>query len=299
MIKGIVTAVPKNIVKNTDEAFIKMTGVRERRIATTQTTGTLGVTAMRNLLASMAWNVEDLGAIIFVTQSPDVRMPAMACHMAGMIGAHCPAFDVNMACSGYVYGLWLAHKLRTRVLLLAGDTVSRMCDPNDKATYPLFGDAVSATAVDSRGGADDNGHAHFVMGTDGDGFNDLTADPLIRMNGAEVMNFALKAVPKLVHDTTKNANVDWYFFHQANAMILRQVCKKSKIAPEKMPMNLAKYGNTSSASIPLLMCDSEATIHLTRHQNRVALFGFGAGFSWGGCMLDLEPLKVCEVVQAS
>ena len=125
-----------------------MTGVAERRVATTQTTGTLGWLAARTLMERMGWEADRLGAIIFVTQSPDVRMPAMACHIAGLLGANCPAFDVIMACSGYVYGLWLARNLRGRVLLIAGDTVSRMCDPTDKATYPLFCDAVSASAIE-------------------------------------------------------------------------------------------------------------------------------------------------------
>lgn len=297
MIRGIVSAVPANIVRNTDESFIKMTGVQERRIAPDGfDVGDYAFFACEKLMAALGWKAEDLGAIIFVTQTPQVRMPAMACKIAGALGANCAAFDVNMACSGYVYGLHVADciaQANGRVILIAGDTVSRMCDINDKSTYPLFGDCVTATAID----ADGFDWHQFVLGTDGSGFASLIADPLIRMDGTEVMNFALKTVPKLVADTTMNAHVDWYFFHQANSFILKHLTKKCGLDAAKVPMNIEKYGNTSSASIPLLMCNSWATNSLKTQQNRVAMFGFGAGWSWGGVMLDLEPLQVCEVVE--
>lgn len=296
MIKGIVSAVPANIVKNTDESFIKMTGVRERRIAGAVTTGEYGFIAADKLLHDLAWNPKDVGALIFVTQTPDVRMPATACKVAAMLGLKCAAFDVALACSGYVYGLWLASRIGGRVLLIAGDTVSRMCDINDRSTYPLFGDAVTATAIEVPQGFEATKPA-FHLGTDGTGFSSLIADPLIKMDGAEVMNFALQTVPKLVADVTMNAHVDWHFFHQANEFLLKHIVKKCGIAPETAPMNIAKYGNCSSASIPLVMCDGAATPLLKSRSNRVGLYGFGAGFSWGGVMLDLEPLQVCEVVE--
>lgn len=297
MIRGIVSAVPANIVKNDDAAFVKMTGVAERRVTTDKTTGDYAALAADHLLRLLKWNPREVGAIVFVTQTPDVRMPATACKLAGMLNMNCAAFDVNLACSGYVYGLWLAHKIGGRVLLIAGDTVSRMCDPNDKSTYPLFGDAVTATAIEVPTGIEAIPPI-FKLGTDGAGFDSLIADPLIRMQGAEVFNFALRAVPKLVSNTTMGAHVDYFLFHQANLTMLKHLQKKCGGIPDGIfPTNIERYGNTSSASIPLLMCDSAATEALKSRRNRVAMFGFGAGWSYAGCMLDLEPLQVCETVE--
>lgn len=300
MIKGIVSAVPSNVILNTEETFMRVTGVRERRIAPPHLdVGDYAILACDKLMACMDWSAADLSAIIFVTQTPQVRMPAMACKMAGALDARCAAFDVSQACAGYLYGLWLASKIGGHVLLIAGDTVSRMCDINDKSTYPLFGDAVTATAIE----APEHPYGMetivpiFRMGADGSGFSSLYADPLIKMQGSEVMNFAIQTVPKLVADTTMNAHVDWHFFHQANEFLLKHIVKKCGIAPELAPMNIAKYGNTSSASIPLLMTDSAATPFLKSRSNRVGLYGFGAGFSYGGVMLDLEPLQVAEVIE--
>lgn len=296
MILGIVSAVPANVVKNTDEAFIRMTGVAERRVTLDKTTGDYAALAADHLLRLLKWNPREVGAIVFVTQTPDVRMPATACKLAGDLNMNCAAFDVNLACSGYVYGLWLAHKIGGRVLLIAGDTVSRMCDPADKSTYPLFGDAVTATAIEVPTGIEAIPPI-FNLGTDGAGFDSLIADPLIRMAGADVMNFALKSVPKLVADTTMNAHCDWYFFHQANLTMLKHLQKKCGIPDAKFPTNIQTMGNTSSASIPLLMCSSDATIFLRKTRSRACLVGFGAGFSYATCMLDLEPIPVLELVE--
>lgn len=292
MIRGIISCVPANVVKNEDEAFIRATGVRERRIANNGLhTAALGTKAALHLLDKLHCPPDAIGALVVVTQTPMVRMPATACIIAAGLGINCPAFDVNLACSGYVYGLQIAFALAREydtVLLIAGDTVSTMTRPDDK----LFGDAVTATLVEWESSC-----INFKLGTEGMGFESLIADPLIRMDGAAVVNFALQTVPKLVADTTTNAFCDWYFFHQANGMILKHLTKKCNLDPQKVPTNIEKYGNTSSASIPLLMCDSGATERLKETRNRVAMFGFGAGWSWGGVMLELAPLQVCEVIE--
>lgn len=291
MIRGIVSCVPKNVVKNEDDAFIKMTGVRERRIATNeQDVLTLGFRAAVRLLDGLGWTPESIGAIVFVTQTPTVRMPCMAAILAGRMGLTCAAFDIGQACAGYVMGLWVAETLAQRVLLIVGDTVSKMCPPDDK----LFGDCVTATALENTG---KNWAISAEFGTDGTGWKHLVADPSLRMNGVEVMNFALRTVPPLVRSVTMNANVDYYLFHMANEFILKQVMKKCSLPEIKVPMNISRYGNTSSASIPLLMADSAATEVLKGRTNRIAMIGFGAGFTHAGIMLDLEPLAVCEVVE--
>lgn len=290
MIKGVVAAVPRNIVRNTDLRFVKATGVAERRVAVAPTDALwpLARTACEELLGGIgAWKPDNL---VFVTQTPTVRMPAMSCAMARFINFNGPAFDVNLACSGYVYGLWLAAKLGGKTLLIAGDTVSRMIDANDPATSMLFGDCVTASAVEGS-------YINAVMGTDGSGWGSLIADPWMRMDGIAVFNFAMSTVPGLVEQTTMNGFMDWYLFHQANALMLNGLVKKCNLDPAKVPMNIQRYGNTSSASIPLLMCDSECTEALRTKVNRVSMMGFGAGWSWGGILTQLEPMKVLNVVE--
>lgn len=293
MIQGIVSAVPKNRVETEDAKFKAATGVAERRVATEgQNTLTLAEAAATRLLDSVGWAASDLSAIIFVTQTPPARMPATACALAGALGARCAAFDINLACSGYVYGLVMASVFGGRhTLLIAGDTVSRMVKPGDKGTEQLFGDCVTATAVH------EGRFINVRLGTDGSGFGSLIADPTIRMDGPAVFNWALQEVPNLIQGTTMNGFYDWLFLHQANGALLKNIVRKAKLPKDKVPVNIGRYGNTSSASIPLLMCDSEATEGLKKRRNRVAMCGFGAGWSYAGCLLDLEPLKIAEVIE--
>lgn len=295
MIRGIVACVPKHIVANDDAKFIAATGVAYRRIADENTDSMqMGFLAAQRLLDQLDWDARSLGAIICVTQTPRARMPGNAMGIAGLLGATCPAFDLNMACSGYVYALWVAGGLpANRVLIIAGDTVSRMCDPKDAGTTNLFGDAVTATAIDLVF------VSHWGMGTDGTGYSSLIADPMIHMNGPEVMSFAISKVPELVSVVDGGTKkMDWHLFHQANAFILNHIRKKCGLPISKVPMNISKYGNTSSASIPLLMADSMCTESLRKHGGRVAMYGFGAGFSYGSCCMELDPVRVLEVIEA-
>jgi 3-oxoacyl-[acyl-carrier-protein] synthase-3 len=224
-------------------------------------------------------------------------MPSLACELHQQLGLqrNIPAFDLNMACSGYVYGLWVAASLRVpRCLLVVGDTISRFLDPVDASTYPIFGDAVSATTIELVGG---NTRIDFVGGTDGGGAESLKIERCVGndrliMDGSAVFNFAVSTVPGLVAETSYNAFTDWFLFHQANKMMVEHIAKKASLDMARVPMNIAKDGNTSSASIPLLMCDSAATAHLRSHMSTVCMFGFGAGLSWGGVRVELDPLTL-------
>lgn len=295
-ILGVVAAVPANRVPTEDEKFALATGIKERRIKSEgQDTGVLGTIAAGRVLGAVGWAPETVGAIVCVTQTPPVRMPATACIIAGNLGIPAPAFDINLACSGYVYGLWVASHLPfQRVLLVAGDCVSEMVNPADPGSANLFGDAVTATAVDN------SGHypsITFALGTDGKGWQHLVADYLIRMDGSEVFNFAAKCVPDLVHRVVPPEGADTYLFHQANGMMLRHIGRKLGLTEVKMPMNIQRYGNTSSASIPLLLCDSAITESVKHGTLSVGMFGFGAGWSLAGAYMKLGPLKVAEVVE--
>lgn len=304
-ISGVSCAIPRNVVPNTDARSAGMVGVKERRFVDDgDDLLCLAEAASFRLLEQVRWHPSGVDALVFVTQTSPRRMPSIACelHEELALPHHVPAFDLNMACSGYTYGLWVAASLRLpKVLLVVGDTISRFLDPTDASTYPIFGDAVSATALELTG---DPVGIDFVGGTAGSGADSLCmrmrnydATEVLHMDGEAVFHFALSTVPRLIEETTLNAYTDWILMHQANAFMLKAIAKKAKVDLARLPMNIEKYGNTSSASIPLLMCDSEATEALRSRKNVVAMFGFGAGYSWGGVRTEIEaiPLSVVEV----
>ena len=302
-IAGVACAVPKGIEgPGKHERAAKMVGVEQRRfVAEGDSLLGLAVHASVRCMEIVDWAAAD--ALIFVTQTAPRRMPSVSCelHDALAFPPGTPAFDLNMACSGYVYGLWVAASLRLRrVLLVVGDTISQFLDHGDASTYPIFGDAVSATALEQTG---ENFGIDFVGGTDGSGAESLCITrryhdqaEVLRMDGQAVFNFALSTVPELVAETTLNGFCNWYLFHQANAMMIQHIAKKAGLDSARVPMNIAKYGNTSSASLPLLMCDSECTEALRTGKNVLALFGFGAGYSMGGIRTVTDRLP-CSVVQ--
>jgi len=333
MLKGIVTAVPASEVKNDlfhaqfGEAavneIVKMIGVQTRRHSNDQqTTADFCQAAAQKLMSELAWSPESIDAIVFVSQTPDYRLPATACALQSRLKLRtsCAALDINLGCSGYVYGLWLASKLIDghavrRVLLLAGDTSSKLVNPADRATAMLFGDAGSATALEFN---QDAQTTYFVLGTDGTGEKNLIVpkgayrkfegvDPrmvdsdltCLYMDGADVFNFTLKSVPPLVNDlldfsVKQRDEVNWYFFHQANQFMLKHITKKLKLPAEKAPMNIDRFGNTSSASIPLVMTDVGRDQIL---RGTAVLTGFGVGYSWASALITLDQMQVNSLIE--
>ncbi|MFT8419199.1 MAG: ketoacyl-ACP synthase III [Acetobacter sp.] len=327
-LRGIVCALPQNRVENDyfagrfDEKTIqdvtKLTGVSTRYIAPPkQTASDLCFAAAERLLEDLNWPRESVDAIIFVTQTPDQRMPATACILHGRLGLapHCQAFDVGLGCSGYVYGAWLVSALMAiglrRVLLLAGDTSSRMVDPDDRSTALLFGDAGSATAFEYDTNAPP---CYFDLGTDGKGAHFLTipgggfrpteeqaprADSM-HMDGSAMFGFTISAVPKLIKATLEQAHitqddVDMFALHQANRFILRHIGKKLNLAPDQLPINIDRFGNTSSASIPLLLCTDKAE-DITTKPTTILMAGFGVGLSWGAVLFKDFQLQCASVI---
>ena len=333
-IAGVVSCVPSRILTNAEfvrqfgedsvRDVVKMIGVEQRHTtAGHETTGDLCCKAAQRLLEALGWLPAVIRAVVFVTQTPDYRLPATACTLQNRLGltTDCAAFDVNLGCSGYVYGLWLAMMIaaqepKSKVLLLVGDTVSKTVDDRDRATAMLFGDAGSATAIEWTGEGE---AAQFVLGTDGAGARNLmipegayrtdqTPDPRLDgrdssrlfMDGAEIFNFTLGGVPALLDSLLESGacsreELDAVLFHQANAFMIRHLIKKMKLEPKRVPINIGRYGNTSSASLPLLMT-SELSSSLRERTRRLALLGFGVGYSWGGAMLEIGPLACVETV---
>ncbi len=333
-LRGVVCAVPGAPVPNAviaetlgDQAVadvVKMIGVETRHwSAPDQTTADLCFAAARHLLQKLDWDSDSVDAVIFVTQTPDHPLPASACLLHGRLGlaADCQAFDVNLGCSGYVYGLWLAASLIQsgcrRVLLLAGETMSRLVDPNDRGTAVLFGDAGSASAIEHDPTAP---VMRFRLGSDGSGAGALmvpqggfrpvdpdrafTLDPSrLHMDGGEVFTFTLREVPRLVAAILADADmtgdsVDAYLLHQANRFMLRHIGKKiGATDTDRLPINIDRYGNTSSATIPLLLADDMAQ-RLTTGAETLMLVGFGVGLSWGAVLAEFGPLACAEVISA-
>lgn len=306
------------------------TGVRERRIATHQTcTSDLCLKAAEVLLADLRWARDSIDLLLFVSQTPDHILPATSCVLHGRLGLakHCASFDVSLGCSGYVYGLHIASSLLStglysRALLLVGDTISKVVSPDDRSVAYLFGDAGAATALEYLVGAEPMG---FELGTDGTGSQHLQipagafrvrsgpetrravvhengnirSEENLSMNGAEVFNFTLREIPGLLrgvlgHAGWNSAEVDWWVMHQANRFMLEYLGKRMKIPVERNILALEKYGNTSSASIPLAITDS-LRLRLAGDPKRLVLAGFGVGFSWAAVGLTLSGAVVPPV----
>ncbi|WP_028964920.1 3-oxoacyl-ACP synthase III family protein [Sphingomonas phyllosphaerae] len=328
-IKGVVACVPPHRVGN--DVFVerfgesvaevtKMTGVAHRHwVDANTTTSDLCAEAATRLMAGLDWSTDSIDAILFISQTPDYRLPATAAVLQARLELRpgIIAFDVNLGCSAYPYGLWLAMTMvatgaARRVLLAVGDTSSRVVDPSDRSTALLFGDAGSVTAIEYDPLAP---VASFVLGSDGRGAQNLIIpqgafrDGAARgdhdqtrlfMDGGEIFTFTLKAVPPLVADTFRLAEAsaddyDAFLFHQANAFMIKHLAKKSKLPTDKVPINIDRYGNTSSATIPLLIAD-DLSERLRSSTMRLAMFGFGVGYSWASASITIGRLACVETI---
>lgn len=340
-IRGVAAAVPRarRSVGDDEAAFgadtvrkiSESTGVLERRTAGALCTSDLCEAAARALLARSNIDPATIDGVIFVSQTPDYLLPATACVLQHRLGlpASCAALDINLGCSGYVYGLWTACSLATanrfrRVLLLVGDTVTRICSPEDRSVALLFGDAGSATLLEL---APDAPEMTFVLGTDGSGWDKLIvpsggfrnpqtparlartvreggnvrSDADLYMNGADIFAFTLKVVPALTNQLLEESqrspeDIDAFVFHQANRFMLNHLCKRMKLPPEKAIVALERFGNTSSASIPLALV-THLRDALEKGPMSLVLEGFGVGFSWAGVHVITHGPIVCPLVE--
>ena len=325
---GLAAGVDRAALERTAQSI----GLRERRVAVAGITALdLCTDAATRLIAEMGIDATSIDTIVFVTQSPDHSQPNNASLLHGRLGLSKSAatFELSMGCSGWVFGLQqaallCAHGGAARVLLCAGDTLSRLTNPGDRATDPLFGDAGSATIIEKTGRS---APFHFVLGADGSGASSIivpaggarqpssaatrveTVDAEgnrhhaenLHMNGAEVFNFTLREVPGAVNAAMKlagwtPADVDALVLHQANRFIVSTVGKKCGFLAEKMPMDIVeKYGNQSSASIPCALIDALGD-RLEAGPLKIVACGFGVGLSWGAFAGEIGPLTVAPIL---
>ena len=338
-IVGIAAGVPKNIVSNLDlksgdgvissdyspEAFVELTGVKERRVSELLTTSDLGFAAAERLVADIAWNKSSIDALLFVSQTPDYSLPATACILQDRLGLskECYAADISLGCSGWVYGLSMACSLASsgtmkRILLIAGDAKKRVPQNPD----PLFGCAATATAVEFAAGADG---FKFHFGTDGSGYdaiinldsgsrNQIKPDSFLledyegkmihraqtRMKGMDVFAFGITTAPKSVKKLAEHygfdyLSYDFFLFHQANMKMNNMIVKKLKLDPAKVPSEMYNFGNTSSASIPLLFVTQIREL-VNEKKKKFLCCGFGVGLSWGTVVFE-DALHISELVE--
>lgn len=338
-VDGIATVVPCNkediLEKYSDKfgetavkQFIKNVGVKERRVAKEkQTSSDLAYIAAERIIKHKNINKEEIGILIYVTQTPDYRIPATACVLHKRLGLskNCIAYDINLGCSGYVFGLHticsLLQSSDTKVALLCvGDTSNKGIAPEDKSAAMLFGDGGSATLLkkETNGPVISTGYM-----TDGNGFKAIIipagayrnrelsrertiwsdgnerSDYDLYMNGVDVFSFTISEVPDMIKQflANSNNNYDNYIFHQANLFIIKQLIKLCRLPKEKVHISMDRYGNTSVTSIPLTICDRYGKDEKDSEVNIFAC-GFGIGLSWGVCSFNVRPSDVLSIEES-
>ena len=344
-VTGILSVVPKHCVKFMDEIenygyspakclnLMKTIGFDERRIVQgDECTSDLCLYGLEHLLQHDALNTDDIGALIFVSQTPDHFMPPTSAILHGKLGLKRDAlcFDINQGCAGYIYGLLQAYLLLQlpdigKVVLLNGDTLSRRCCPLDRNVYPLIGDAGTVTILEK---STDPTEVFLSMEIDGSRSDWLKipagafrmpsteqtreirfiedgiqrSDEDFYMNGAGVFTFTQTDVPKSIMDLFEYAqmkldDIDYFMFHQPNRFMLKKLAWKLGVPEEKMPNNIVeKFGNPSSASIPLNICYNIGD-SLRETKKKICMCGFGVGLSWGSVITDIGPLEYCELIE--
>ena len=289
------------IVDTSDEWISQRTGIRQRYIiGENENLVSLSYEAAKGALKMSGIEGKDLGLIVVGTSTQDKRFPNTACELQHLLGAsQCACMDVSSACSGFVYALSVAYSMMNTLdikyaLVVGGDVLSREVDWSDRTTCVLFGDGAGAAVLKKDEG--DAGFLSFDIGADGSKGsalydNSYGEDRFIRMDGQEVFKFTIRTVPISIENAIKNAGVskddiDVFILHQANLRILEAVSKKLDIPLEKLPHNLGKTGNTSAGSIPVLL-DEVLREGIAKKGDLILLCGFGAGLTWGSCVLRL------------
>jgi 3-oxoacyl-[acyl-carrier-protein] synthase III len=294
-------------------------GISARRIsADGETAADLGYRAATDLLQNSSVALADIDYLIYCSESPDYFLPSTACILQHKLGLpkEMGAFDYNLGCSGFVYGLQIAKALvqggcARHVLLITADTYTKYINPRDRTIRTLFGDGAAATLVGAASGPGRIGD--FVVGTDGAGADKLIVPggamrlPLsaevtkeatdsagctrsqanLFMDGAAVFGFAISIVPRALSDLLEKSrlssdSIDWFVYHQANKYLLEQLARRSKIPADKMIIDVEDIGNTVSASIPIAIQRAVEAGRIVPGQ-RLLLAGFGVGYSWGLC----------------
>ncbi|MBP5263263.1 MAG: ketoacyl-ACP synthase III [Lachnospiraceae bacterium] len=308
-ISGTGSALPERVLTNADlekmvetsDAWIlERTGISQRRIVENDNVVTLAEKACRAALQDAGKTPEDVELIIVATCTMEDFFPCAACQLQARLGAvHAAGFDVNAACSGFLYALATAHAYITaglyrNALVVGGEVLSRLVDYEDRSSCILFGDGSGAVFVEKA--SEGKGLISLSQGCDGLGGVAISCktDALdkIHMDGRAVYAFATRQVPLCIQDSLDKAGlaaeeIDLFLLHQANLRILETIAKRLNIPMEKVPHNLDRYGNISSATIPVLLDELKKRGKIKAGQ-KIVMAGFGAGLTYGSCVLIWE-----------
>ena len=299
------------IVDTSDAWIYARTGIKSRPISTTENTSALCAAAARKLLRQTDTDAAEIDAIIVCTVTPDYLTPSTACIVQGEIGAaNAFAFDLNAACSGFVYGLTVAERLLRgdsykKALVLGGETLSKIVDWTDRGTCVLFADGVGAALLETSERESFLGvdlHADGTKSAAIWGGHLPVVNPYAQnnphhagffMDGRGVFDFVLKCVPKsmdalCVQTGVPLTDVDWFVPHQANARIVEALAKKTGIGLDRFYMNIARCGNTSAGTIPIALAEMQEKGLITPGSGQlVMLVGFGGGLTWGTMLVRI------------
>lgn len=328
IIKGIEYIYPNNKITNTDlstqfpdydfSKFEEKVGIKNRYwVAENETAFDLAIKACQKLF--QIFDKEEIDYVIYCTQSPEYFLPTTACILQNHLGLrkNIGAFDYNLGCSGYTYGLSMAKALinsgqAKNILLVTAETYSKFLHPKDRSNRAIFGDAATATLI---GSSEDEYVGEFLFGTDGSGYDKLIVkngcsrfpyDPNIKeitygtnnvytenhlyMNGPEVFNFTNEVVPNFTKEVLAKNNIaleeiHQFVFHQANAFMLNFMRKRLKVPSNNFYVDMEDGGNTVSCTIPIALKKYSQTINETQN---VIVVGFGVGLSWCGGLIKIN-----------
>lgn len=341
-ISALSAAVPRTVIKNyeytqhfpADEVkeVVDKIGIFERRFADDNTCSSdLCFAAAEKLIADNNIDRSEIDLLIFISQTPDYRMPATSVILQHRLGlpTGAMAFDINLGCSAFIYGLSVAFGLMQqpglrKALILDGETRSKVYSPKDRRTGFIFGDAGVAALIEkdekyqntyfsfnSDGSREDlikirNGGYRFPTTVESltekvvDEYGNIRSDDQGYMNGSEVFNFVIREIPKdfkLIFDysKTEKEEIDYFVFHQANSFINNYLAKKLKLDASKIPSTIEKFGNTSSVSVPLTIV-SELKDKLV-NDNKLFLSAFGVGMTWASTIIKLTDCKISDIVE--
>lgn len=313
---GIGSYVPDTVVTNqdlmkfldTDDAWIReRTGICERRVSKDMGTCGLAIEAAKRAIDDAGIDPKEIDLIVLATSSGDRAFPAAAMDVQAAIGAvNAVGFDITAACSGFIFGLHIAHsffaaRIYKTALIIGAETLSKVVDWTDRGTCILFGDGAGAAVVR----ASETGIIRTLMGSDGTKGWTLECQArnlgncvngikpelgFMKMDGKEVFKFAVRKVPEIVAQILEDAQMDpeeikYFVLHQANFRILEAASRRLKVPMDRIPVNIDRYGNTSAASVPILLDELKRDGKLERG-DKLVLAGFGSGMTWGATLLE-------------
>lgn len=289
-----------------DEWIYTRTGIKSRYVCTDETITDVAVDAGRAALENAGISPDELDYIICTTIRGDCFTPSLACVIQKRLGAHCPAFDLNAACSGFIYALdvadgFFARKRTKKILIVSCENMSKMLDWNDRSTCVLFGDGAGAVVLEQGDNllslylsAQGDDEVMFIPNVSGNSPFNKTEKPdsYLTMHGQDVYKFAVNAMEhdlrKVIEDAgLKQDEVDHVLPHQANIRIINTARKKLEIPEDRYHTNIERYGNVSSAAIPILM-DELNRANVFKSGDILALSAFGGGLTTGACVIRWE-----------